>query len=66
MQANFNCGELLRVIRHADLEATGVDSDRVLKIIRFLNNVPKQESVLCTPEEIAFLTSLPVRDVTDA
>ena len=66
MQANFNCGELKRLIRSADLEGLGADGDRAREMMRFLNNVPKQQPVLCTPEEIAFLTSLPARDVTDA
>ena len=66
MQAGFVCGELLRVIRQVDREACGVDLMRLRQMERFLNNVPKQALVQCTPEEIDFIMNLPRRGLDDA
>ena len=66
MQAGFVCGELLREIRQADREACGVDLLRLRQMERFLNNVPKQALVQCTPEELTFILNLPPRGLDDA
>jgi hypothetical protein len=61
MQAEFNCGDLIREMRLVDRNACGIDYTRFRRMESFLNKIPKNKPVLCSMDDIEFIMSLPRR-----